>query len=181
MARTEEDCPRSELDRQFSEIDTWSPVKSDQKQLSRATFDEHAARYRDYLKDHESAKGPPVTAKLLQEARERLELAARGATLVDILNDSLGKGTGPDLAKRQLASIAAIVKMDDDNQPKRVRSSLRHVLHTLCDLLLEPEPYDDSVFLRSASFSGSPEAESKRRPGHPENGRRPRFPRAARN
>ncbi len=147
----EENCPRSELDRHYNEIDTWSPAKSDQKQLSRSTFDDHAARYRDYLKDHETAKGSPVAAKLVQEARERLELAARGARLVDILNDALGPGDGQDLAKRQLASITAIVKMDDDNQPQRVRSSFRHVLHTLCDLLLAREPYDDSVFLRSAS------------------------------
>jgi hypothetical protein len=147
----EEDCPRSELDRQFDEIDRWSPSNSEQKTLSRTTFDNHAAKYRDYLKDHESAKGSSFAAKLAQEATERLELARRGAKLVEILNDSLKTATDGDLAKRQIDSIGAIVKLDDDSQPKRARSSLRHVLHSLGDDLLKPEPYDEGVFLRSAN------------------------------
>jgi hypothetical protein len=147
----EESCPRSELERQYDEIDSWSPAKSEQKSLSRTIFESYEARYRDYLKEHEAAKGSSFAAKLAQEATERLELAQRGALLVDILNESVQPRTGDDLTNQQIDAIAAIVKLDDGNQPKRARSSLRHVLHSLCDLLLKPEPYDESVFLRSAN------------------------------
>jgi hypothetical protein len=157
----EDDCPRSELDRQYDEIDRWSPAQSDQKPLSRTTFDSHATKYREYLKNHESARASAVAAALAHEATERLELAQRGAKLVDILNDSLKTAADGDLAKRQIDSIGAIVKLDDDNQPKRVRSSLRNVLHTLCDDLLKPEPYDERVFLRSANSPGRQRVDRK--------------------
>ena len=154
----QENFPRGALERQYAAIDKWSPDKSGTKKIDRTTFDSHASSYRDFLREHGSAKGS-FAVRLTGEAKERLDLAQRGDRLVDIINDSLApndsitKATDVEREKRSIAAIAAIVKLDDDNAPRLVRGALRHVVHVLCDDFLKPEPLDEYVNLSSTDAS----------------------------
>ena len=140
----EHDFPQAALDRQYEEIDQWSPEAAGKKPLSRAMFDSHAASYRDYLKEHESAKGA-FAVKLTRLAKERLELARGGAKLIDLLNASVKPAAGAGPAKARIEAIAALVKLNDEDPPDRLRTSLRRVARLLCDDFVKKEPFDDFV------------------------------------
>ena len=107
-------------------------------------FDSHAASYRDYLKEHESAKGA-FAVKLTRLAKERLELARGGAKLIDLLNASVKPAAGAGPAKARIEAIAALVKLNDEDPPDRLRTSLRRVARLLCDDFVKKEPFDDFV------------------------------------
>jgi hypothetical protein len=142
----EENFSRAELDRRFKAIDHASADAAGKG----ARFDDFVASYRGYLNDHELAK-ESYAAKLTGEAKARLDLAQRGAGLVNILRGSVEPGTDVDPAKRRLGAIAAIAKLNEDNPPEPVHSTLRHVVRALCDDYLRPEPLDESVKLWSAN------------------------------
>jgi hypothetical protein len=142
----EENYSRAELERRFKAIDQSSPENAGKW----PRFDDFIASYRSYLNDHELAK-ESYAAKLTGEAKTRLDLAQRGAQLVNILKSSLAPGADADPMKRHIDAIAAIATLNDDNPGEPVRSTLRHVVHALCDAFLRPEPLDESVRLWSAN------------------------------